>query len=217
MRKEVNVGDVYKSNSFGDVEVVTVFDSNKVRVRFLDTGTIATTTRTKLFSGRMKDKNKRTILGVGYIGYGSHRSSKNGVESKAYQCWHGMIARCYCKKFLKKRPSYEGCTVCEEWHNFQNFADWYYENYPKDGVSYELDKDIKLKGNRIYSPETCIFATRKENTTQARAKRYRLLSPSGDIVEVYNLKEFCIENNISNKNLCSARNKSKGWSIIERL
>ena len=69
-----------------------------------------------------------------------------------------MLKRCYSKKCQKKQPAYKGCIVCEEWHNFQNFAKWYEENYyDVDGERMCLDKDILVKHNKIYSPDTCIF------------------------------------------------------------
>lgn len=71
-----------------------------------------------------------------------------------------MLRRCYSAKKHKKWPSYEGCSVCTEWHYFSNFKKWFDENYV-DG--YALDKDIIAKGNRIYSPETCCFVPARIN------------------------------------------------------
>jgi hypothetical protein len=44
--------------------------------------------------------------------------------------------------------------VCKEWHNYQTFAEWYYK-YHIEG--YRLDKDLKVMGTKVYSPETCTF------------------------------------------------------------
>ena len=62
------------------------------------------------------------------------------------------------------------CTVDERWHNFQNFAEWYYDNYIE---GYHLDKDILFKGNKIYSPETCCFVPQEINKlfTKRQSKR----------------------------------------------
>lgn len=79
-----------------------------------------------------------------------------------------MLKRCYDEKRLIKQPSYKNCIVCEEWHNFQNFAKWYEENYYniEDEIMC-LDKDIlchnlKLK-NKIYSPKTCLIVPQRIN------------------------------------------------------
>ncbi|ALY07069.1 hypothetical protein VmeM32_00078 [Vibrio phage vB_VmeM-32] len=76
-----------------------------------------------------------------------------------------MLGRCYDSKIQEKQPTYIDCSVCDEWHYFQNFATWYYDNYPKDGISekYQLDKDLKVNGNKIYSPETCLFVSHAVN------------------------------------------------------
>mgnify|MGYP007124213904 CR=1 FL=1 len=65
-----------------------------------------------------------------------------------------MIKRCYSSKVQQKRQTYIGCSVCEEWKYFSNFKQWYDTNY-KEG--FDLDKDILVEGNKIYSPDTCCF------------------------------------------------------------
>lgn len=72
-----------------------------------------------------------------------------------------MLRRCYDKEFQLKNKSYQGCTVCEEWHNFQNFAEWFYQNY-FDGAC--LDKDLLCCGNKTYSPDKCCLITRSLNS-----------------------------------------------------
>lgn len=74
-----------------------------------------------------------------------------------YSRWKSMITRCYSGK----NPTYSGCTVCQEWCTFSNFRKW------MDSQSWEgkqLDKDLLVVGNKIYSPETCIFLHNKINT-----------------------------------------------------
>lgn len=68
------------------------------------------------------------------------------------------MERCYSEKLKKKYLTYAECTISDEWLNFQSFAKWYDENFYKvDGEVMCLDKDILIKGNKIYSPETCVF------------------------------------------------------------
>lgn len=85
------------------------------------------------------------------------------MKSPAYLMWHNLLKRCYNSKVQERQPRYKGCSVCKEWLVFSNFKVWF-EN-PKNGYreSYQLDKDILVKGNQIYSPETCCFIPRAIN------------------------------------------------------
>ena len=78
-----------------------------------------------------------------------------------YSRWADMIARCYYEKSLEKHPTYRCCTVCDEWLTFSNFKMWMEK---QDWQGKELDKDIKKPGNKVYSPDNCMFVTRRENT-----------------------------------------------------
>lgn len=65
----------------------------------------------------------------------------------------------------KIHPAYYGIsTVCEEWLNFQVFAKWYNENIYQVGTErMHLDKDILVKGNKFYSPDTCLIVPQRIN------------------------------------------------------
>ncbi len=56
--------------------------------------------------------------------------------------------------YQRRNPTYIGVTVCEEWKDFRTFEKWMLKQKYEGMV---LDKDIRVKGNKIYSPETCIF------------------------------------------------------------
>lgn len=117
-------------------------------------------------NGSIKNLNHPEVYGVGYISEGKYSpTDKNNKTTKEYKHWVHMIQRCYSKDFKKQNLSYENCFVCKEWHNFQNFAEWFHNNYYEiEGETMCLDKDILVKGNRIYSPETCVFVPRKINS-----------------------------------------------------
>lgn len=118
----------------------------------------------------MKDKFKPSVCGVGFIGDGVHKVHINGKISKAYSVWSHMLARCYSDLYQKSKPAYKGCAVCPEWHDFQVFGDWFALNYV-DG--YHLDKDILKQGNRIYSPDACIFVSHQINSLFIDRKKGR--------------------------------------------
>lgn len=191
---DMEIGSMHDTASFGIVEVVGYSDCNSVTVVFLNTGTMITCHPCNVRSGSIRDRNHPVRHGVGFIGEGAFKSSINKVKTRAYVAWNNMITRCYDLEYQKTHTSYIGCSVCEEWHNFQNFALWHEKNYI-DG--YHLDKDIIAKGNRVYSPQTCMFVSRKDNNIEAHAKSYSFLNPDNAIVNVKNLTAFCIENELN--------------------
>jgi len=71
-----------------------------------------------------------------------------------YLKWTNMLMRCYSSEYQALYPTYTYCTVVGEWLLFSNFRAWMIEQ-DYDGMA--LDKDIKFKGNKIYSPSTCLF------------------------------------------------------------
>lgn len=78
-----------------------------------------------------------------------------------YRRWHGMLQRCYSTKLHAKHPTYKHCTVCSEWLTFSAFKIWM---IPQHWQGLELDKDIKVKGNKVYSPGTCLFIPQTLNS-----------------------------------------------------
>lgn len=200
----MNAGDVYETKHCGKLVVISDGGSHNVQVRFINTGYETVTRREHIKSGSVKDRLMRTVFGVGYIGGTKYKSYENGKEPKSYRAWFGMMQRCYCDNIHKKRPTYKGCTVCEEWHNYQNFAEWYYENHPSDGKKYHIDKDILIEGNKHYSPDTCMFVTIKENVLKSQEKRMYsvdLISPYGEVVTIRNQSEFARNNGLAPANV----------------
>ena len=71
-----------------------------------------------------------------------------------YSAWSGMLERCYSDKYQERYPTYKGCTVSDEWLTFSVFKSWMEE---QDWEGMQLDKDLLVEGNKIYSAETCVF------------------------------------------------------------
>jgi hypothetical protein len=84
-----------------------------------------------------------------------------------YKRWDAMLTRCYSEDSLAKWPTYNGCSVCEEWLLFSNFKKWMIS---QDWEGNHLDKDILIPGNKIYSPETCCFISPEVNTLLVYSK-----------------------------------------------
>lgn len=78
-----------------------------------------------------------------------------------YARWKHMLWRCYCSKHQARQPTYIGCTVCDEWLTFTNFKRWMENQHWKDK---QLDKDLLVEGNKVYSPENCVFVDSTTNS-----------------------------------------------------
>lgn len=153
-------------NSFGSEMVIEKYNGClDVWVRFIETNNLVQTNYANFKKGIVKNPYDKSVWGVGYIGEGDYKISINGKKTPQYILWSNMINRCYNKIFHSKQPTYENCTVCDEWYNFQTFAEWYDENYYSlNEEKMNLDKDILVKGNKIYSPDTCVFVPHFINT-----------------------------------------------------
>jgi hypothetical protein len=128
----------------------------------------------------MNNKFIPTVCGVGYLGEGAYKSTIKHKKTSQYETWTKMLKRCYTENMLKVYPTYKDCKVYYGWLNFQNFAKWYDENYYQiECERMELDKDILIKGNKIYSPEACIFVNREINSLFVRQKKIRGNLPIG--------------------------------------
>lgn len=104
--------------------------------------------------------NRRNKLVCG-VGINDVENSKGGkIKQKLaricpyYTMWCSMLGRCYNINHLKRYPRYENCSVCDEWLTFSNFKLWA-ETQNWEGR--HLDKDLLVRDNKVYSPETCCF------------------------------------------------------------
>ena len=224
----IKVGDTDKSNNFGDYTVIEYIKSTDITIMFNNTGHVIKTKSPRIRTGNIKDVMMPCIYGVGFFGAGSYRASqpktKDGGKrknTKHYNAWKAMLMRCYCPAYQEWKPTYKGCSVCDEWFNFQNFAKWFDDNY-SEGL--QVDKDIKINGNKIYSPETCIFVSASDNSLKAFEpimKEVTLYHDDGRVEVIYNQNEFCRENNLQQGNLSRMingnRKHHKGWRLHNDL
>lgn len=111
------------------------------------------------FYKRVDDmKAKKKIFGIGID------DSTASSNQTAHYKWYRMLERCYSERYLAKKPTYRGCCVCDEWLTFSNFEKWFSDTDNGYCERYHLDKDILVKGNKIYSPNTCCFVPQEINS-----------------------------------------------------
>ena len=113
--------------------------------------------------------DKKTVFGVGIY------DAKNESMSRAAKEWRYMLQRCYYEK-NNRCDNYKDCSVCDEWHRYSVFKEWFDENYIEGWC---LDKDILIKGNKVYSPETCCFVPNEINVLFTKRESLRGKYPIG--------------------------------------
>ncbi len=107
---------------------------------------------------------RKLICGVGindadYITVYKDDAGKK-VICPFYSKWKNMLKRCYDPKYHATHPTYIGCTVHEEWLRFSNFRKWMEK---QDWQRNQLDKDLLVPNNRVYSAESCLFVSSAVN------------------------------------------------------
>lgn len=133
---------------------------------------------------RCKNPYAKTIYNKACIG--NAISKVNGIKKDSYKVWYAMLQRCY-RECYDKKPTYLQCEVCDEWLCFENFEKWYDKNfYQIKNEKMHLDKDILVQGNKMYSPDTCVFVPQKINVLFISTRRDKnQLLPRG-IVQLKN-------------------------------
>ncbi len=117
-----------------------------------------------LLLSKLKQKDqtmsKKLIRGFGINDADYPIRPRNGEACSYYKSWEGMLKRVYYKPDLIRHPEYKDVKVCDEWKYFSNFKKWMQS---QDWVGKELDKDLIIPFNKIYSPDTCCFLTQSLN------------------------------------------------------
>lgn len=112
----------------------------------------------------MPRSQKKLVCGVGVndADYATHPTiSGKIVTCQFYQRWASMLYRCYSTYYRDLNSSYDGCTVCDGWKSFMGFRAWMIN---QNWRGLQLDKDLLIPGNKLYSPDTCIFVSQQVNT-----------------------------------------------------
>ena len=153
-------GLVFNTNNSGVCVVVNYTNYDDVTVKFVETGYETKTRMDNLKLGKVKDYLHPSIYGKGILGEGFKQSES---QSYSFQLWKNMLKRCYSEVSFKKSPSYEQCLTSETFNDYQQFKTWCNSQLGFGNTGWELDKDILVKGNKIYSEDTCCFVPKEIN------------------------------------------------------
>lgn len=158
--RKYHIGSIFETKKWGKVEIIDYVHYTKVLIRFLDSGYEYWTTTSLIAKGSVKDHSRVRIFGVGIVDVGYKvEGTKDGKRfiCPYFRIWRCMLQRCYYKPV----PSYVDCYVDERWHRLSVFKAWM---ETQDWEGKQLDKDLLFLGNKVYSPETCVFISGKLNT-----------------------------------------------------
>lgn len=120
----------------------------------------------------------KLIYGVGLNSKTKYPSTRHGKHTAGYRAWRNMLERCYSAKLHFEKPTYLNASMSSDFFDFQDFANWYY-NHPYSEIGYDLDKDILIPGNKVYSPDTCCFIPHELNSLLTDSGKSRGRYPQG--------------------------------------
>lgn len=111
----------------------------------------------------LSQRKKVRGIGINDSTYITNYISESGrtLHCPYYVKWVDMFKRCYSDIYHKKQPTYKDCSVSEDWILFSNFKEWMKS---QDWKGKQLDKDLLFLGNKVYSPDTCVFIDSKVNS-----------------------------------------------------
>lgn len=170
--RKVFVGEIYKNAEGFKYEIIHYENALEVTIKWADCGTVQVCSAHDAYRGALKYLNHRSVFGVGFIGYGRFVPGERRMEgwqqrvpTILHRHWRHVLERTVADREIKR---YEDCQVVEDWHNFQNFAEWAVETKnsmrrEENGRLWHLDKDMVCKGNRLYCPEYCVFLPNEVN------------------------------------------------------
>mgnify|MGYP000750615845 CR=1 FL=1 len=170
-------GKSFETNSFGTITVTKYVNAKEVHIKFANTGYETIVQSSHIASGNIKDRLAPSIHGVGVVG--DAEIQINGKLLKEYVIWRAMLKRCYDSKSHLNDPTYKDCSVSDNFKYYPYFKDWCSKQVGFGKEGWQLDKDILVKGNKVYSEDTCCFVPKDLNSLLTHRKKDKGLYPVG--------------------------------------
>lgn len=173
-----------KYNNQGSLmKIVEYIGNNNIVVEFQDKYKFRVNSIYGNFKkGSIKNPFYPSVYGIGITG-NKYPRSINCKMTKEYDTWIHILQRCFDNKLKEKQPSYKDKECCEEWLYYPNFYEWLHSQSNFDkwyiGKRWAVDKDILVKGNKIYSPETCCLVPQNANCLFLKREAKRGKYPIG--------------------------------------
>ena len=156
------VGEIFKTKNCGNLLVTKYINYENVYVRFIDTGYETVARIDHIRDGSVRDKYLPTVYGIGVLG--DEIAKVNGEHTSENKRWSSMLMRCYDDKYYSRFQTYVGCSVSEKFIFFPYFKEWCNKQIGFSNQSWQLDKDLLIKGNKVYSENSCVFIPQEINS-----------------------------------------------------
>lgn len=98
---------------------------------------------------------------------------KDGRQSKEYGAWKNMKERCTCDENNRLFKNYGNCDASMNFKSYSYFYDWCQSQAGFHLEDSHLDKDLLVKGNNIYSEDTCLFVPSSINRFLVNKHNFR--------------------------------------------
>lgn len=187
MKKTSILGEINTNRQGTKMIVVADRGSHDIDIQFLDEHLFITKNKSRkdFREGKIHNPFDRTVNGVGYRGLllNGDMVDGSGINRRAYKCWQDMLERVYYKNG-DKNPTYRDVIVEEQFHCFSYFLEKIWNNlikeneFPED-MSLALDKDILLKGNKVYGENRVILVPQEINNMFTKNDKRRGNLPIG--------------------------------------
>lgn len=177
------IGKVCESKYCGDFIITKYNNTLDVEVEFIKTGYRKNYEMSQIRTGQLKDPYFPSIYDVGVVGIKYpmriRNSSGKYIHLEEYKIWCSMLSRCYSEKYHTRYKSYKDCLVSENFKHYEYFYEWCHDQVGFGNEGWQLDKDLLVKGNKVYSEEACIFLPREVNNIFIKRKEKRGEFPIG--------------------------------------
>lgn len=96
--------------------------------------------------------NGELLYGVGVYEKGRHSAydRATGKKSYGYSLWESLLEKSHYDETGKH-------TVSAKFHKFQDFVVWAKNQCGFGAEGFQLNKELLVKNNTVYGPDTCIF------------------------------------------------------------
>ena len=174
-----------KLNTQGCLMRIVEYNNNQnITVEFQDEYKERIKTQYCNFSkGSVKNPYYPIVYGVGIAGNKYLTVDENSKSTKEYTIWYHILQRCFDEKWKEKRPWYKDIKCCDEWLYYPSFYEWLHSqsNFDKwyKGKRWAVDKDILVKGNKVYSPDVCCLIPQNVNCLFLKRESQRGIYPIG--------------------------------------